>query len=481
MDAAAQTIVALATRTAHRPGTGWGTAIVRISGAAAQAIGLALAGDSQWRRGSRWCAAAALGGDAAAQEGIGGLPALLAWAAGPRSYTGEDTLEVLVPGQPEVVRRLMAAMLRSGEADGGVQNGEVRMAQPGEFSARAYHNGRLSLAQAEGVAAVISAASDAEWQAAQRVLSGEQGAVYQRWSGEAAELLALVEAGIDFADTEGVVAISPADLAARSEALARAVGEAAGEQRRGERASGAARVVLWGRPNAGKSTLFNALLGRRRAVVAAVAGTTRDALSERLSLRAGERALEVDLVDVAGVDEGELGTPGTTEAMAGAQAAREAGSADVLVWCVATGEAPDAAPAVNRDGGQTAAVVRVRTKADRALGAGAGTGESTDGWLEVCVPSGLGVEALRAALAHAVLEREGGATAGGGRGVLPTRHRDALARAATQLRAAVVVADRAEEAAAALRAALDALGELTGRVERDEVLGLIFSRFCIGK
>lgn len=206
----------------------------------------------------------------AARVRIGGaanLPCMVARFPGPRSYTGEDVVEISMVGNPTLVERLIAGAI--GAMDG------VRMAGPGEFTARAYMNERLTLAQAEGVASLIAAQGADELVEARRLLSGERGDLYREFASEAMTLLALVEAGIDFTDQEDVVAISAADLKGRAAFLASRIEDVLGSAAGGESRSELPRVALAGMPNAGKSTLFNALLGRRRAVVSDEAGTTR--------------------------------------------------------------------------------------------------------------------------------------------------------------------------------------------------------------
>jgi tRNA modification GTPase len=375
----------------------------------------------------------------------------LAWSAkGPRTYTGEDTLEVLVPGNPHLVRRVLARLC---EVEG------VRPAEPGEFSQRAYLNGKMTLEQAEGVAAVIAADHAEQLAAAEAMLNGAAGAGYRLWAEETATLLALVEAGIDFTDQEGVVAIEPRVLRERVERLRAAIDHHLGGAAGREMARTRTRVALVGPPNAGKSTLFNALLERGRAVVSPVAGTTRDVLSEPLTLAVpGREALEVDLLDLPGLDQTAAGSDALGQA-----AAREAlADAQVRVQCCETGRFEDLPlPANTR-------TVRVRTKADRP------------GWVEgaevaVCALTGAGVDRLRSLIAGAA-----GHAGGGGMGVVVARHARSL-RAAAESLTRVDAGGPAEVAAHHLRGALDSLGEISGAVPPDEVIGRIFASFCIGK
>jgi tRNA modification GTPase len=293
-----------------------------------------------------------------------------------------------------------------------------------------------------------------------------------------AELLALVEAGIDFTDQDDVVAIAPRALAARAEELAAGCDAVRGTQA-SARTQAVPLVVLAGAPNAGKSTLFNALLGRARTVASAHAGTTRDAIVERLAVGAG---LEVDLADLAGLEAEGLGAAAADDVI-GAGMQRRARDmlrdADIVVRCTPRGEAVVALP-VACAGGE---IVDVRTKCDVARGAGAVAGA-----LEVSGVTGAGLDALRAEIALRI-RRDRALRQARLATILP-RHDAAFALASAALRdvaarahacsAAGRLAD-VELVASLLRAGLDALGEVAGPMHPDDVLGLVFSRFCIGK
>lgn len=393
------------------------------------------------------------------------LPTLcvVSWAG--RSYTGEDSAELLLPGNPFVVRQALRKLL---ESPG------VRHAEPGEFTARAFLNGRMNLDQAEAVGALIGARTREELEAAHRLRDGASGRTAAAWLDEAANLLALVESGIDFTDQEDVTPIDGPTLRARLTALRghTRIGE-------GERAgAGEARVVLAGAPNAGKSTLFNALLGRARSVASPIPGATRDAIQESLDLGA-ERvgAGGVALVDLAGLD-GALAARGGADAAAQRLAAAAIAAADVVVHCDPTGRFHPL-PGVEH----ARAVIRLRTKADLALGAGE---ESAGAPLRVCALDGRGLGALRRAIADQAFARE---ARGGVEAALAPRRRSALRRADAALGEALQAVGagergalaRPEVVAQALREAVDALGELSGRVHPDDVIGRIFATFCIGK
>jgi len=382
------------------------------------------------------------------------LPALCLLARAPRSYTAQDSAELLVPGNPRLAERTLDALLDAG----------ARRATPGEFSARAHLAGRLSLAQAEGIARMIAAERDDELAAARELLSGEAGARHASMADRLAELLALVEAGIDFTDQEDVLAISPADLDAGLARLERELGEALGSDDEAARDADPV-AVLAGPPNAGKSTLFNALLGRTRSVVSDRAGTTRDAIAEPLDLSDQHPGMaSVTLVDLAGLGDAADAADAEAQRLARERVAR----ADVVIACDPAGRFAEPLDLVPPN----AISIRVRTKADRSVAFAGGDPASTP----VCALDGSGLASLRRAIADAAL----GVRSGGSSAVVP-RHRRSMARARKAIADARAAAHEPELAAGAMRTALDALGELTGRVSPDDVIGRVFSTFCVGK
>ncbi|MBA4040013.1 MAG: hypothetical protein C0468_06785, partial [Planctomyces sp.] len=331
---------------------------------------------------------------------------LCAYPAG-GSYTAEPAAELMPVANPTLCRAVLAALLGSG----------ARLAEPGEFTARAFMHGRLPADRVEAVAAMVAAATDEQLATARSMMRGHYGAFLAAQAESLADALALVEAGVDFTDQEDVVAISASALGARLGALVEGLARLAGLRAARAGAVAAPRVALTGPPSAGKSTLFNALLGRRRAVTDAAPGTTRDALEEPLTL-AGSlgRSLGVLLCDTPGLDHplhyphptlpppltGHPPHPPSPQPPHHQDAARAAvAAADILLVCVPPGAQPPPA-ATSQSGART---ILVRTMADlvgrhahtRQGDAGPGSGSS----LGVCAIDGSGLPELRGALFEA--------------------------------------------------------------------------------
>ncbi|MFG0313607.1 MAG: tRNA modification GTPase, partial [Phycisphaerales bacterium] len=374
-----------------------------------------------------------------ALDGHRSIPVLVLAYPAPRSYTGEDTIEILLPGGAPITARALEQILR---------DPRVVLAQPGEFSARAYMNGRMTLSEAEGIALRISAQRDGALRAAQALLDGRYGEQCRAWVDAIAGMLALVEAGVDFSDQEDVVPIAPAVLRRRLDRLVQELEAQSGAAAGGRVVQDRPSVVLVGRPNAGKSALFNALLGTQRAVVSERAGTTRDALREQLDLsREIPGAGRFELVDLAGLDADSVDE---LDAQAQQLARSTMQHADAMLWCDPSGRF-DQAGLETPEGAQ---VIRVRTKSDLPGNAGDGSA------VAVCAfdPSTLGM--LRRAIADATSRGSGG-----GVGVFVPRHRRALNAATEALRSTCEQIDTAAHAfdnpeiiALGLREALDALG-----------------------
>ncbi len=400
------------------------------------------------------------------------IPVLIARFANPQSYTGQDMAELQLPGNPALLDRVLHRCINLG----------ARLAEPGEFTFRAFVAGKLDLTQAEGVAATIAAVSDAQLQAAALLREGRLGSWAAEVVDELANLLALVEAGIDFVDQDDVTPIAPKALAGRLIELAGRVDRLLGNSRSWGAIEALPRVVLVGPPNAGKSTLFNALLGRERAVISPVRGTTRDILAEPLTLEMEKDVRrEVMLVDIAGLD-----SPlDALDEEVQAAARRAIAAADLLLF-VDDGQSNP--PRYSSPAGQ--AIVRVRTKAELApvpLPAGPTLDKSSYD-LSVSACTGQGLDELRHALASQLGERA--VSLAGQMLVLQPRHETAIRSAAAYIDQSRTLLNRqtadralgnAELIAGLLRQALDDLACLGGTVSADDLIGRVFAAFCIGK
>lgn len=444
-DAGTDTIVAIATA----PGSA-GIGVVRLSGPRARDIARAITGRGLRPRHAHYVRFRD-GDGAVLDDGI----ALL--FAAPASYTGEDVVELQAHGSPAVLHALVARCVDLG----------TRPARPGEFSERAFLNGRLDLAQAEAVADLIAAADLRAARAARRSLDG---AFSRRVEAIAEELLALrvhVEAMIDFVD-EPIETLGAGEVRAGFERVSAALDALLADADRGRRLRDGLHAVIVGPPNAGKSSLLNALAGTERAIVTDIAGTTRDLLQETVRVD----GVELTLVDTAGLREG-----GDVVEREGMRRARmELERAD-LAMVVLDARDPAAGRAVV--GGAVDAVPRriwLYNKSDLA-GAQAPGEHGGDPALSLSVRTGEGLPALRAWLVDAA----GGVSEGAFSA--RARHVDALRRAAAELGGAreALAGEMLDLAAEALRHAHDALGEITGRVRPDDLLGHIFATFCIGK
>ena len=393
-------------------------------------------------------------------------PATLYAFAAPRSHTGEDVVEYHLPGNPLLARLLLDALIDLG----------ARQAEPGEFSARAHFNGKTDLAAAEGVAAAIAARSESELAAARRLAAGELSTRLAPILDRLAETLALLEVGLDFAE-EDVTVLPAADLRARLDELDAACAALLADTARFDRLHHEPRVVLVGRPNAGKSTLLNALAGTVRAVVSDVPGTTRDALTARLPLRRGL----VTLTDVAGLAD----AAGEVESQMQAAARRAAAEADVLVL---VRDATDGRQAVDLPRDADLVVLTkidllpespVDPRAQRALFRPTDEKRSLRSrqTLPLCAPTGAGLEALKKHLDALAFGSDASPAL-----ALNARHEREIAAARAALsRARDGLGAGDEITALDLRDALDALGRVLGTVTPDDLLGRIFSTFCIGK
>ncbi len=417
-------------------------AVVRVSGAGTKVAVRALAGQlPPTRRASLRTLRKA---DGAVID-----QALVLLFAAPDSYTGEDVAELQVHGGPAVVGALLEALKALG----------LRLAEPGEFTRRAFQNGKLDLAQAEGVADLIDAETEAQRRQALEQLGGRLSGIQTRWTGGLIEALALLEAAVDFPDED-----VPADVVARArpvlEGLVAEIEIAATDAERGARVREGYRIALLGAPNAGKSTLLNALARRDAAIVNAAPGTTRDIIEVTLVLG----GYKVIVADTAGLrdTEDEIEAEGVRRAQAWGW------SADLRVWLVdGRDEARPVPPPSMRAGDLILLTKRDLGESVSDLRGEPFTPRSPNdmGWLERTLTETV-IMALGADEPPAATRQ---------------RHQELLTEASERLRQALQHDQHLELAAEDVRLAARALDRITGRIDPEQVLGRIFSTFCIGK
>lgn len=362
----------------------------------------------------------------------------------PHSYTGEDVVEFQSHGSPAVLSRVLARTLELG----------ARLARPGEFTLRAYLAGRLDLAQAEAVLGLVEAHTDTARRQASLGLSGALGARVARIAANITRTLAAIQAMLDYPE-EGV---PEEDRAAPLAAAVLDLQALLDSARAGQVATRGARLAIIGRPNAGKSSLLNALVGFERSIVTPLPGTTRDYLEAGLELA----GVPVTLVDTAGIRE----TADTIEAAGVRQAISHAETAD-LVLVLEDGHQPR--EGLPTDLPEGARVIRLRTKADLPP---AWRDETT---LSVSAVSGQGLPELRQAIGHALL----GDTSRSEAWLTTERQADAARRALGHVQAAATLPD--DLAGYELEEALRALSDLTGRDVQEDVVDAVFRNFCVGK
>lgn len=430
------TIAAIATP----PGRG-GIGVVRLSGPGVAAIARAILGGLPRPRMATLCAFIDRRGERI-DEG------LALFFPAPHSYTGEPVLELQGHGGPVLMQALLGACLDLG----------ARIAEPGEFTRRAYLEGKLDLAQAEAVADLIDASSREAARSAMRSLSGEFSQAVHALVGQLTELRALVEATLDFPEEE-VDALHRDDVAARLERLRRELSRLLARSRQGSLLRSGIHVVIAGPPNVGKSSLLNRLAGEERAIVTSIAGTTRDVLRE---------PLEIDGVPLVLVDTAGLHAAGDVIERIGMERTRaEMARADVLL-AVSDATAARGAPLDLPAPGHR---IDVYNKVDLVPGFAVPAGA-----IAVSAKTGTGLDALRQAIVRAA------GWAGSGETVFLARERHLRALDAARARLeAAASAPQPEFLAEELRLAQAALAEITGQVTADDLLGEIFARFCIGK
>jgi tRNA modification GTPase len=437
-EVARDTIAAIATP----PGRG-GIGIVRVSGPNAPRIATALTGGVPSPRRATVCRFC----DAAGRRIDEGLAL---YFAAPHSYTGEPVLELHGHGGSMVMQMLLSACVEAG----------ARLAEPGEFTRRAFLEGKLDLAQAEAVADLIDASSREAARSALRSLSGEFSSAIHALLAELIALRALVEAMLDFPE-EQVDELHMEDACARLTRLNGALQETLAKSRQGSLLRNGLRVVIAGRPNVGKSSLLNRLSGEERAIVTAVPGTTRDALRESIEID----GMPLVLVDTAGL----RNSDDAVERLGMQRTRQELERADVVLEVMEAGSTGDSFA----DDTEGSTRIRVYNKSDLAPDFVA----PEAGAVTVSAKTGAGIDTLREALLRAA----GWNSTGESVFLARERHINALEGARVHTRAAVGVVHQWELLAEELRLAQESLGIITGEFVADDLLGEIFSRFCIGK
>lgn len=384
---------------------------------------------------------------------------LAIYFVGPASYTGQDTLELHGHGGPVVLHMLLERCMELG----------ARPAQPGEFTQRAFLNDKLDLAQAEAVADLIDATTTVSARCAMRSLSGEFSAVIESLVKQLIELRMLVEASLDFPDEE-IEQADRSQILVHLKKLNAEVGRALERGRRGSILRGGLNVAIVGRPNVGKSSLLNALAGEDLAIVTAIPGTTRDAIRQVIQMD----GVPLNFIDTAGLRE----TPDEVEVLGISKTWEMIERADVALLMVEAGKGvlPEDEVILSRLPERVMRIV-VHNKLDLTKGTPSRKFEEENQSVYLSAKTGQGLDLLRSAM----LEIAGWLPGGEDVFMARARHLDALIGAERYLGRATEETLRSELLAEELRLAQNELGSITGDFVADDLLGEIFSRFCIGK
>jgi tRNA modification GTPase len=453
---------------ATAPGRG-AVGIVRVSGRGLAALAQAITGRTLKPRFAHY-------GPLLDAHGAAIDQGLALFFPAPHSYTGDDVFELQAHGGPVVLQLLLARCLEAAAqtdvATGRALLPHLRLAQPGEFTLRAFLNGKIDLAQAEAVADLIDANTEAAARSATRSLAGALSREVAALARRLIELRTLVEATLDFPEEE-IDFLEKADARGRLAAIGTDIDQVLDRTRQGALLAEGMTVVLAGQPNVGKSSLLNALAGAELAIVTPVPGTTRDKIGQTIQIE----GVPVHVVDTAGLRESQ----DEVERIGIARSWREIDNADAVIFLhdltragLADYETGERAVAARL--GDPARVLHVFNKSDASNAPVATAG------LRMSALTGAGLTDLRRAL----LERAGWhASPQGDVYIARTRHVQALQRTREHVATAQALAARADAAldllAEELRLAHHALGEITGRWSADALLGEIFGRFCIGK
>ncbi len=375
--------------------------------------------------------------------------ALVLWMPGPSSATGEDVAEFHVHGSAAVIDTIFGIF---SSVTG------VRLAEPGEFTRRAFINDRMDLVEAEGLADLLHARTEAQRRMAMHHMLGRASSEYEIWRTELISILARLEAAIDFVEEDGVAAAALAEIKPKTLDLVEHLSRAAAKADRAGALRSGVKVVFAGAPNVGKSTLLNLVAAREAAIVSSHPGTTRDVIEVSIVLG----GVPIILTDTAGL---RPESHDEVENIGMQRAKSEVGAADIVVWVSSVDVREEIENAV-------LPTLRVLNKSDLP---GAAHGIH----LRVSAKTGEGIAGLIAELERLVKERFGGMEQAS---VIRTRHKDAVEESIRYLNDSLSYeADQIELAAECLRKACFSIARVTGRVDVEDLLAKIFSEFCIGK
>ena len=424
-----------------------GIAVVRLSGPSVQTVLLGLTGSLPVPR-------RALLKTIRSRDGLEIIDkGMVLFFPGPKSVTGEDVAEFHVHGSPTVVERLLHEL-------SGFDN--CFPAEPGQFTKRAFENERLDLVEVEGLADLLASETEAQRSLAMRQFSGEASSIYHTWHGELSSALAVIEASIDFADEDGVAEQAIAQVRPRLVLFRAMLESALIESEKASLVRRGLRIVIAGAPNVGKSSLLNALAGRRAAIVSEIAGTTRDVVEAPMVIN----GLPVSLADTAGLRDW---TDDAIEREGIDRSRAEMLGADILVWVMVAGETlalPDRRPDIvihNKADLVSRESIHLRNESEVA----------------VSVKTGEGIEALKSMLGERISQRTFLSETAI---MVRARHRNAIQESIRFLNDALLKPDHVLELMAEdVRKAAVSMASITGRVGVEDFLGRIFSEFCIGK
>jgi tRNA modification GTPase len=424
-----------------------GIAVVRVTGSEAGTILEKLTGSTPPPRQAVMRRITSRDGQETIDQG------LVLFFRAPKTVTGEDVAEFHLHGSPIIVERLLSELAT-------FQN--CRPAEAGEFTRRAYENDRMDLVEVEGLADLLASETEAQRKLAMRQFSGEASSIYQQWHSELTGALAIIEASIDFADEDGVAAEAVQKVRPRLQSFKHSLETALHDSERASLVRRGLRIVIAGRPNVGKSSLLNALAGRKAAIVSEIAGTTRDVVEAPLVIN----GFPVSLADTAGLRDV---TSDVIEQEGMARSRSEIEAADILVWVRVANETDQALPDRTPD-------LVIANKSDLVSESIHTRNESE---LVVSVKTGLGLDHLKSRLATLVTERTSLSESAV---MVRTRHKQAVLESIRSLNDALSKPDDALELMAEdVRKAASALASITGRVGVEDFLGRIFQEFCIGK